>query len=208
MKNWALGRAAVSVILAAAMVLSGCSSNWVTEAREIVAMLIPAATNMATLAATLQGTSVSSEEAALVESAGKEASADLQFIAAFLAAYEAADETGKEGILNEIQNVLAALQGNLQGVIVGLHVKDPAVQSKVAAVVGILLAEVQSLAAIVPVIRGEATGSRAHGAALPRPSIRKTPLRSGEFVKSYNSVLKARSGNAELDRITPGLQIH
>ena len=207
MKRWYLGQVAGAVILMATLTLSGCATNWVATARGIVGVLIPAATNLVTLVAAVQGKSVTSSEMALVQNAGIEASADLQLIQAFLAAYEAADETGKKGILNEIQNVILALEGNLQGVIAGLHIKDAAVQSKVTAVAGILLAEVKSLAAIVPVIQGQGTGSR--GTVLPRISMRgKAPLSSREFVKSYNSVLQAPSGNAELDRVTAGLQIH
>lgn len=207
MKRWYLGQVAGAVILMATLTLSGCATNWVATARGIVEVLIPAATNLVTLVAAVQGKSVTSSEMALVQNAGIEASADLQLIQAFLAAYEAADETGKKGILNEIQNVILALEGNLQGVIAGLHIKDAAVQSKVTAVAGILLAEVKSLAAIVPVIQGQGTGSR--GTVLPRISMRgKAPLSSREFVKSYNSVLQAPSGNAELDRVTAGLQIH
>ena len=34
------------------------------------------------------------------------------------------------------------------------------------------------------------------------------PLTASEFVRSYNATLTAKTGNAELDRVTAGLQIH
>jgi hypothetical protein len=36
----------------------------------------------------------------------------------------------------------------------------------------------------------------------------KAPLSAREFVASYNKVMTAKTGNAELDRTTAGLQIH
>ena len=199
-----LGVGAIAGVLSLIVIWSGCSRNWIGEARAIVSVLIPATVNLVTLVATLQGKTVSAEEVAIVQSAGKEAAADLQLVQGFIAAYEKADETSKAGILNEVQNVIGALQGNLQGLIQGLHIKDEATQRKIAAVVGLLQAEVDSLAAIVPVVQGQGRGTPA-SRRLAAGS--KNPLSAEEFVKSYNSALRAKSGDAELDRVAMGLRI-
>ena len=92
-----------------------------------------------------------------------------------------------------------------------LHIKDAATQAKVTAVVGIVLSEVQSLAAIVPIVKGDAQNSKAAFAAVkmaPSAGQGRAPLSANEFVASYNSTLTARTGNAGLDRMTAGLQIH
>ena len=44
------------------------------------------------------------------------------------------------------------MQANLQGLLPALHIQDAATQAKITAVVGIVLSEVQSLAAIVPLV--------------------------------------------------------
>jgi hypothetical protein len=206
------GRAGLVLVLCGTLMFSGCSSNWITEAEQIVAVLLPAAANLMTLVTMLQGKTVSAGDLATIQNAGKEAEADLQLIQSLIAAYDKADAAAKPGILNQIQSAIGAVQGNLQGLLMGMHIKDAATQAKVQAVVGLILSEVQSLAAVLPVVQGDgpAAALRAadsRGRLSPHGSVR-VPLSAGEFVKSYNSTLTARTGNAELDRATGGLQIH
>jgi putative salt-induced outer membrane protein YdiY len=73
-------------------------------------------------------------------------------------------------------------------------------------VVGIVLSEVESLAAIVPLVSADAsTAAMARAAAQTK---KQPPLTASEFVKSYNATLTAKTGNANLDRVTAGLKIH
>ena len=177
-----------------------------------MAVLVPAAANLVTLVAMLEGKTVSAEDLATISNAGKEAGADLQLIQSLIAAYDKAEAAAKPGILSQIQSATGAVQGSLQGLLMGLHIKDTATEAKVTAVVGLVLSEVQSLAAVLPVVQGSspvaalrATGS---GGRLSAHSSARVPLSANEFVRSYNSTLTAKSGNAELDRTTGGLQIH
>lgn len=209
------GRLGVAVVLCMTMIWSACSTDWIGEAEQIVAALIPAASNIVALVAALQGKSVSLTDLQTIQSAGTQAGADLQLIQSLIAAYQKADAAAKPGILNQIESAIGAVQGNLSGMLQGLHIKDTATQTKITAVVGLVLAEVQSLAAIVPVVTGapvvaareaKISALAAKGAAgTGQP---RAPLSASEFVKSYNSTLIAKTGNAELDRATAGFQIH
>ena len=204
-------RVLMAMVLCGTLILSGCSTSWIDEAQQIVSVLIPAVANLVTLVATLEGKSVSAGDLAMISNVGKEATADLQLIQSLISAYEKADAAAKPGILNQIQSAIAAAQGNLQGLLMGLHIKDAATQTKITAVVGILLSEVQSLAAVLPIVQGNPVAARIptlaakSAASLGHP---RTPLSATEFVRSYNSTLTAKTGNAELDRATAGLQIH
>ncbi len=155
------GRMALAVVLSATMILAGCSTSWIEEAEQIVSALIPAAGNIVALVAALQGKTVSATDLQTIQNAGSQAGADLQLIQSLIAAYQKADDAAKPGILNQIQNAINAVQGNLQGLLPALHIKDAATQTKIAAVVGILLSEVQSLAAVVPLVNGQAAALRA-----------------------------------------------
>jgi hypothetical protein len=207
-------RGLLAVALCMTLAWSGCSTGWIKEAERIVGALIPAAANLVTLVAALQGKNVSAADLQLVQNTGAQAAADLQIIQSLIAAYEKADESSKPGILSRIQNAIAAVQANLQGVLPGLHIKDAATQTKITAVVGILLSEVQSLAAVVPMLQASgASGEGSAKAAALRAGVRgrpfpNVPLSGNEFVKSYNATLTAKTGNAELDRTTAGLGIH
>jgi len=206
------GRAGLAVVLCGSLILSGCSTNWIAEVEQIVAVLVPAAGNLMTLVATLEGKNISAGDLATIQNAGKEADADLQLIQSLVAAYEKADDAVKPAILNQIQNSLAAVQGNLQGLLMGLHIKDTATQTKITGVVGILISEVQSLGTVLPLVQGDAPAAALRAAdsrrrLSPHSSV-KAPLSASEFVRSYNATLTAKTGNAELDRATSVLQIH
>lgn len=201
-------RIGMGLVLLLSIALSGCSTNWIGQAREIVSVMIPAAANLVTLVAALQGKSISAADLSTIQNAGTQATADLQVIQALMSAYESADETAKPGILNQIQSAIGAAQGNLQGLMLGLHIKDAATQGKIVAIVGLLQTEVQSLAALVPLVQEQAAGARVRGAAVRTAVQTKAPLSADGFVKSYNSVMTTKSGNAELDRATTGLKIH
>ena len=86
--------------------------------------------------------------------------------------------------------------------------------------VGLVLSEVQSLAAVVPLVASQGqvaqgSGTRVQVSERPHFSQKQAalgpghaPLSASEFVKSYNSTLTAKTGNADLDRVTTALQIH
>jgi hypothetical protein len=98
------------------------------------------------------------------------------------------------------------VQTDLSGLLPVLHVKDAATQAKITAVVGILLSEVQSMAAIVPLVNAGA--SPAMMTMAKRQAMKQAPMTASEFVSSYDAVMTAKTGNAELDRAASGLRIH
>ena len=198
-------RGLMAMVLCLTIALGGCSSDWIGQAEQIVAALIPAAANIVVLVSALEGRGVSAGDMQVIQNAGAQAGADLQLIQSLIAAYQKADAAAKPGILNQIQSALGAVEGNLGGLLPALHIQDAATQAKISAVVGILLAEVQSLAAIVPLVTGQAA---ARAQRSEKPSARRAPLSAREFVDSYNAAMTAKTGNAQLDRTTAGLKIH
>ena len=212
-----VGAVVLAGVLGLSLVMSGCSSNWVDEAEQISAALIPAAANLVTLVAALQGHSVSAQDLAIVQNAGTQAGADLQLVQSLIAAYQKADAAAQAGILNQIQSALNAAQGNLQGILPALHIKDAATQAKITAVIGIVISEVQSLAAVVPLVQGSGAMNAKLSLQSQNPHFSQNqvgmghpsvPLSAREFVRSYNTVMAAKSGNVSLDSAGHGLQIH
>jgi hypothetical protein len=210
--------AAVAVVLCFTIGMAGCSTAWIGEAEEIVAALIPAAGNIVALVAAVQGKGVSANDMQTIQNSGAQAAADLQLIQSLIAAYEKADATAQPGILNQIESAMAAVEANLKGLLPALHIQDAATQAKVTAVVGLVLSEVESLAAVVPLVKNNSpTPSAGSGQALAaqnaarmgHPSgVAKAPLSAREFVSSYNATMTAKTGDAALDRATAGLKIH
>jgi hypothetical protein len=201
-----LARWVVALVLCATLTWTACSTAWIGQAEEIVAALIPAASNLVALVAALEGKSVSAADLQRIQSAGTQAGADLQLIQSLIAEYQKADASAQPGILNQIQVAINTVQSNLNALLPALHIQDAATQAKITAVVGIVLSEVQSLAAIVPLVNPSQPTLAAQTAA--RVGHPKAPLTAGEFVASYNATMTAKTGNADLDRATAGLEIH
>jgi hypothetical protein len=199
-------KAFLTLILSTTLVLTACSTAWIGEAEQIVAALVPAAANIVTLVAALQGKSVSASDLETIQNAGAQAGADLQLLQSLIAAYQKADAGEQPGILNQIQAAINAAQTTMGGLLPALHIKDAATEAKVTAVVGIVLSEIQSLAAIVPLV--DASAAPATVARAAEQVKKQPPLTASEFVASYNATLTAKTGNADLDRATAGMRIH
>jgi hypothetical protein len=201
-----LVRGLVSIALCLTIGLTACSTAWIAEAEAIVAALIPAASNLVALVALLEGKSVSTADLQLIQNVGTQAGADLQLVQSLLAQYQKADAATQPALLNQVQASIGRVQSNLSALLPALHIKDTATQAKITAVVGILLSEVQSLAAALPLVNPNAPPAMAAKAAQQAKS--QPPLTAAEFVDSFNAILTAKTGNTELDRAAAGLRIH
>jgi hypothetical protein len=202
----AILRSLPALLLCAMLILSACSTAWIGEAEQIVAVLVPAATNIVALAAALQGNSVSPADFQMIQNAGSQAGADLQLIQSLITAYQKADASAQPGVLNQIQVAVSTAQSTLNALLPALHIKDAATQAKISAVVGIVISEVDSLAAILPIV-SSSTSPRMMFAAATQSRTRP-PLTANQFAASYNSTMTAKTGQAQLDTVTSGLQVH
>jgi hypothetical protein len=205
-KTAGFGKGLMVLVLCGAMMWTACSTAWISEAEQIVAALIPATANLVALVATLQGKNVSAGDLQTIQSAAAQAGADLQLMQSLITQYQKADAAAQPGLLNQIQAAMSAVQGTLNGLLPALHIKDAATQAKITAVIGILLSEVESVAAIVPLVN---PGASPKMMAMAAKQVKKhPPLTASEFVASYNATMTAKTGNAELDRAAAGLRIH
>ncbi len=201
-----MGKALVAVVLCGTLMWTACSTAWVGEAEQIVEVLIPATANIVTLVATLEGKNVSASDLQTIQNAGSQAGADLQLMQSLITAYQKADASAQPGLLSQIQAALSAVQLTLNGLLPALHIKDTATQAKLTAVIAIVLSEVQSMAAIVPLVNSSASPAMMTMAA--RQAQKQPTLTASQFVSSYNATMTAKTGNVDLDHAASGLRIH
>lgn len=199
-------RKLLAVALCFTMFATGCSTAWISQAEEIIAAVIPATTNIVTLVEALQGKSISAADLQLIQNAGTQANSDLQLISSLITAYNQAEASAQPGILNQIQTVANTVQSNLSALLPALHITDQATQAKITAIVGLVVSEVQSLIAIVPLVDPNASAAKV--AQATRQATKNPPLTARQFILSYNDNMKAKTGNVTLDKVTSGLQIH
>ena len=203
-----IAKGLVAAVLCGTLMWTACSTSWINEAEQIIAALIPGMANLVTLVATLQGKNVSAADLQTVQSAGAQAGADLALMQSLIAQYQKADAAAQPGLLNQIQAALTAVQSTLSGLLPALHIKDASTQAKITAVIGILFSEVESVAAIVPLVSGVAAPAMMAPGAKQVKARERTPLTAREFVVSYNATMTAKTGNAQLDEATNGMSIH
>jgi hypothetical protein len=206
MRKVGMGKAWLAAVLCGTVMWAACSTAWISEAEQIVGALLPATANLVALVATLQGKNVSAEDLQTIQNAGAQAGADLQLMQSLIAQYQKADAAAQPGLLNQIQAAMSAVQSTLNGLLPALHIKDTATQTKITAVIGILLSEVESVAAIVPLVNASASPKMMAMAA--KQVKKQPPLTASEFVASYNATMTAKTGNAALDHAAAGMRIH
>lgn len=206
-KAGSCGRALLAVVLCGVLIWTACSTAWITEAEDIVAALVPAAANLITLIEALQGKSASTQDLQLVQSASTQVQTDLQLVNTLITQYQqAADAQTQASLLAQIQTAIATVQSNLSALLPALHITDAAAQAKVSAVIGLILSEVQSLGAIVPLVHPSA-GAEQASAAFKAAKV-NPPLSASQFRSSYNTIMTAKTGNAGLDAAAAKCKLH
>lgn len=205
MKKADVRRMCLSILLCGTLMLTACSATWIGEAEQIVNVLIPAAANVVTLIATLQG-NVPAADLQTAQSVGSQVNSDLQLLQSLIGQYQKATPPSQPALLSQIQAALDAVQSELNALLPALHIKDAATQEKVKGLVGIVLSEVQSMAAIVPIVKETESSVTLREAG--KPAIGKMPLSASDFVSSYNAAMLRKTGNLRLDHEAAGLRIH
>ena len=190
-----LSRSILASILAVVMFATACSTSWVTEAIAITNAILPVAVNVIQLVTALQGTATSSSDTALAQKWANMVTADLSTLKMLLDQYNAAAASAKPGILGQIESALAVTQSDLGTLLPALHISNAQTVAKITAIVGLVSAEIQSIAALVQAARSTKT-SGWHQLRVARPMTAK------EFKVAYKTLVKSRSGYSPLDAAT------
>jgi hypothetical protein len=206
MKDAGMRKAMMVAVLTGMLMWMACTTAWISEAEQIVAALIPAVGNLVTLAASLPSDNVSPADLETIQNAGAQALADLQLMQSLIQQYPKADAAAQPGLLSQTQVAMSSAQSILNGLLPALHIKDAATEAKITAVVGILLSQVQSAAAIVPLVEAGASAKMMTLSA--RQANKQPPRNAREFIGSYNATMTAKTGSFELDHATAKLRIH
>jgi len=198
-KDYRLGAQGLALILC--VLLAACSTDWIAQAEAIVQVLLPATTNILTLVSAFSGKAVDPMVATDIAKAGAEVNADLNQLATLIDDYSGLPETQKATQLDKINAVLALAQQHASDLMAAAHVKDPALQAKVNAVIGLVISELQSIDQLVPIMKG---GNRT---TPPRTLKAHSPLAAKQLKNAFNSTMSAPSGNVEVDQVARTLVV-
>lgn len=133
----------------------GCTANWIAEATNIIALLVPAAGGILGIITAL-GTKVPPDELAEFTKWSTEAQGALTQLSQLIQQYNTAEASAQPGILGEIDAIASTLTTNLSGIEATLHITNPATQAKVTAVIELFSSELTALLNLIPVLKGTA----------------------------------------------------
>src|SRR5450755_4319407 len=134
------------------MLLTACTTSWVTEAQNIITLLGPAITSALAILAAF-GVGLSPAVATAVGAWSKDAITGLGQVKTMIDQYNAAAATAKPGILTEIQGVLTVIANNLTAILPTIKVTDASTQAKILAVIEAVASEMAALITLVPAVQ-------------------------------------------------------
>jgi hypothetical protein len=178
----------LAFVLAIAIASTGCSAQWVNIALQDLPVLTSMALNIATLVSTLAGQQASAADTAVIQNISVQASRDLNLLQSLYSEYKA---TPNVATLQKIQNVISGLNQNLPALLESAHIGNPVLSARIAAAVNLILATVNSFAALMPqASTSPETSQKARAKALPRPQ---------DLKQQWNQQICAPTGNPALD---------
>ena len=181
---------ALSVFLSLVIVLTGCSAAWVSTIDSILAAAAPALIDILQIVSVAEGKPYNT---ALATKINQDA-ADLKKLAADFSA-----NSNSHGC-QLLQASISTYQGDIQTVLQVAQVSDPNTQNKVILLTGLVAGTVQAIVAVIPSCQAPASIMRAMAV--------QPPAGTRQFVISYNRYLTAKTGNPQVDKLTPTLKIH
>jgi hypothetical protein len=181
----------LSILLSISLLATGCTAQWISVALADLPVLIQMALNIGSLVTTLQsGQHLSSAEATAIQNIGNEAGKDLDLLRSLYDAYRA---TPGADTLQQIQSVIGDMNQNLPALLQAAHVSDPLLAARVTAAVNLILATVNSFAALIPqnsaAVRAQIT--------LKKASV----LHANDLKKQWNQEVCGATGNLSLDTV-------
>ena len=159
-------KAATSLVLALALVVSGCSTAWIDTAIADVPVVLQIVTSIIGIVQTANG-SEDPNVLNTVNAAAAQAKADLQTLQQLVNDYKVAAAADKPNLVGKIDAALGVVQADLSGVLTAFHVKNQNLQLTIASSVALALATVASIQALIP---AQAANTVRHAAKPPKPA--------------------------------------
>jgi len=176
------------------MTVAGCSTAWVTTLDNILVAAAPALINILNIIAISKGVPVNAALAAKINT-------DAATIKTVASDFAAASASAAPAACAQLQAAISTYSADQAQVMQLASISDPATQSKVEVLSGLVAGTVTAILATIP---------NCSQAATMKAGLEKTtvPLPLKTFVSSYNSTLKVPTGNVAVDTFTSKHAIH
>ena len=179
------------IALSFAMFCVGCSTAWVSTLDSILRVAAPALVNILQIAAVAENQPMNSGLAVKIN-------ADTAAITALAADFAKASSGSAGGVCQELQAAVSTYSADQQLVLQVAQVSDPNTQQKITLLTDLVAGTVDAIMAVIPSCES-ATLSQA---------MSKPAYSISTFAADYNKILVTKTGNAEVDAVTPRLKLH
>lgn len=142
-----LGRAALALTLACTLALSACTDAWLKIALQDLPVLVQMALNIAALTSALDGAPTNPSDIAAINAISAEAKTDLTLLDTLYGEYKTNPSTG---LMAQIEKTITDIDTNLPALLSAAHIKDPVLETRVTAAVGLILTTVETFTALIP----------------------------------------------------------
>ena len=185
-------------VLLLTIVLSGCSTAWLTTLDSVLAAAAPALINILQIAALSKGLTASSASAQLTAKINADAAALQKSASDFASASAAA----APGACAQLQAALTTYQSDLPAVLQVAQVSNANTQSKIETLSALVVGVFGCIEPLIPNCQAPKMMGLA-GATHSAP-----PLELKNFVQAYNAVLVSPVNDKAVDAETSKMKIH
>jgi hypothetical protein len=191
-----IAKASLCTVLSLALILSGCSTSWISTALADLPVITQVALNIASIVAAAQGKGQTSPAVTgEVQSIANQVQSDLTLVQSLISSYQSASAAAKPGIVQKIAAALAGVQSNLNAILTAVHVNDAALQATITAAVGVAVSTVASIAALLPAAPVPAAASTAPASSASATSARAAkstpalkPPSASQLKREFNAI--------------------
>lgn len=179
-------------ILSLVVFLAGCDASWTSQASAIISLIGPALTAVMALLSAF-GVNVPAPVLMKITALKDDAMTTLmQTVKPAIEEYDAAAPEDRDTLLERINVGLHAVEVRFSDILNELHIFNPAVQQKATSAFGAVIGLVESLIALVPILKakGAVTLDDAHKAKLLTPD---------QFTHTFNKLMTAKTGDPAVD---------
>lgn len=146
------------LLLNALFMLSGCSASWIGAVQALMPAIQAAITAVFSLIGALEGKTIPASVTAAVQKIEADVSASLQNAATLLAAITS---NASATVLQQIEAAFQAVVSNMSSILSGLSITDSATVAKITNLVGLAIAAVEAVLALIPLATKAASLSEA-----------------------------------------------
>jgi hypothetical protein len=193
MKTRRMGSGILAIVLSAALVGSGCNTNWINTAINDIPVVLQIVTSILSIVAIAEGRGQTDPAMiAEVKNIAVQATNDLTTAQKLINDYKTASAADKPNVLGKIDAALNAAQKDLQGILTAFHVKDTATQTAISAGIGLAVTTVEAIISLLP--PAPSTGMPTAMTAKKAPPHK--PDKPEDLKAKYNAIVSANFPDA------------